>query len=81
MFISPEVRLIDELNSLEIYCITNAIVYTQSGEELYRTSFPNKPMHGLYNTPRGNDYPESLGGSLSVIRAHPVTWMCRRRRN
>ena len=38
--LTPEERLIDELNSsAQFIAVTDAIVYTHSGEEIYRANF------------------------------------------
>ena len=63
----PEVRLIDELNSSgKFIAVTNAIVYAQSGEELYRANFfPINLQHVVFMIPleEMTTPPEFLGGS------------------
>jgi hypothetical protein len=63
----PEERLIDELNSSgKFIAVSNAIVYAQSGEELYRTNFsPINLQHVVLIIPleEMTTIPEFLGGS------------------
>ena len=63
----PEERLIDELNSSRIFiAVSNAIVYAQSGEELYRANFfPINLQHVVLIIPleEMTTIPEFLGGS------------------
>jgi len=63
----PEERLIDELNtSRKFIAVSNAIVYAQSGEELYRANFfPINLQHVVLIIPleEMTTIPEFLGGS------------------
>lgn len=63
----PEKRLIDELNSSgKFIAVTNAIVYSQSGEELYRANFfPINLQHVVLIIPleETTAIPEFLGES------------------